>query len=131
MVERLGDAIGVKRERVTGKELALANRAVPVFEKSHDGAIGIEAFESAVTAQEQGRQMATIRVAEAARGVVVFGEEESGVSAVRRVFAKKLVHGAQQAFRLVQSDRALAAEVGLQICHQESGCDSLARNVAD
>ena len=75
--------------------------------------------------------MPAIGVAQAARLVVVFGEEERGVGAVGRVLVKELVHRPQEALRLIESDGALAAQIRLQIGHQESGGDSLSGNVAD
>src|SRR5712664_1812750 len=75
--------------------------------------------------------MAAIGVTQAACGVIVFGEEESGEGAVRRIVAKELVHGAQEALWLVESDGALAAQIGLKIGHEESGGDSLSGNVAN
>src|SRR5260370_355031 len=44
--------------------------------------------------------MAAIRIAQAAGGVVVFGEEESGEGAVGSVVTKELVDGAKEAWRL-------------------------------
>src|ERR1700694_4600535 len=75
--------------------------------------------------------MATICVAQAACSAVVFGEEERGEGAIRSIFAEELVHGAQEALRLVQGNCALAAQIGLQIGHQESGGDSFSGDVAD
>jgi hypothetical protein len=75
--------------------------------------------------------MAAIGVAQAARGVVVFGEEEGGESAVGSVVAKELVHGTQEALGLVEGDGALAAQIGLKIGHQESGGDAFPGDVAD
>ena len=75
--------------------------------------------------------MAAIGVTKAAGGVVVFGEEECGEGAIRRVVAKKLVYRAQEALGLIESDGALAAEIGLKIGHEESGGDSLSGNVAN
>ena len=75
--------------------------------------------------------MAAVGVAQAARGIVEFREKQCGERAVRGVLAKKLVHGAQQALRLVDSNSALAAQIGLKIGHQQRRGDSLTGNVAD
>src|ERR1039458_9030614 len=72
--------------------------------------------------------MPTIRVTQAPRLVVVFGEEERGVGAVRCVFVEELVDRAQEALRLIQGNGALAAQIRLQIGHQESG--ALTRSAA-
>src|SRR5216684_657840 len=75
--------------------------------------------------------MAAIGVAQAAGGVIVFGEEESGEGAVGCVVAKELVDGAKEALGLVEGDGALAAQVGLQVSHQEGGGDAFPGDVAD
>ena len=75
--------------------------------------------------------MAAIGVTQAAGGVVVFGEKEGGERAVGSVVAEELVHRTQQALGLIESDGALAAQIGLEIGHQESGGDSFSGNVAD
>src|SRR5229473_3913363 len=75
--------------------------------------------------------MAAIGKAQAAGGVVVFGEEESGEGAVGCVVAKELIDGTKEALRLVESDGALAAQIGLKIGHQESGGDTFPGDVAD
>jgi hypothetical protein len=73
--------------------------------------------------------VAAIGEAKDARGVVVFGEEERGVGAVRGVFAEELIDGAEQMIGLVPGDGAEAAQVGLQVSHQERGGDAFAGNV--
>src|SRR5438445_5444620 len=75
--------------------------------------------------------MATVGVAQTASGVVIFGEEERGESAIGGILAKKAIHRLQEALRLVQSDGALAAQIGLEVGHQESGGDSFSRDVPD
>src|SRR5260370_28802903 len=75
--------------------------------------------------------MAAIRIAQAAGGVIVFGEEESGKGAVGSVVAEELVDGAKEALGLVEGDGALAAQIGLKIGHQESGGDTFPGDVAD
>src|SRR5712664_602714 len=120
-----GDAVGVEGERVPWVKLAFSNFAIPILEDSQYSGCGFEPLDSVITAEHKTVEMATIGVAQAARGVVILGEEEGGEGAVRRVLAKELVHGTQEALRLVQSDGALAAQIGLKIGHQESGGDSL------
>jgi len=75
--------------------------------------------------------MAAVCVTQVTCGVVVLGEEKGGESAVGSVGAKELVHGAQEALGLIESDGALAAEIGLEIGHQEGGGDSFSGDVAD
>ena len=75
--------------------------------------------------------MAAVGIAEAASRVVIFGEKESGEGAVGGVLAEKLIDRTQEALRLIDSDGALAAKIGLKIGHQESGGDALSGNVAD
>src|SRR5260370_35466213 len=75
--------------------------------------------------------MAAIRIAQAAGGVIVFGEEESGKGAVGSVVAEELVDGAKEALGLVEGDGALAAQIGLKIGHQGSGGGTLPGDGAD
>src|SRR6266851_1473930 len=126
-----GDAVGVEDQHITCAKLALSNRAIPILENTQHGGGGVEALHGVIAAKEQAREMAAIGVTQVANGVVVFGEEECGEGAVRRVVAEELVHGTQKALRLIQSDGALAAQIGLQIGHQESCGDSFSRDVTD
>jgi|ERR1700675_2727848 len=75
--------------------------------------------------------MAAVDVAKAASRVVILGEEERGEGTAGRVLAEELIHGAEEALRLIQSKRGLAAQIGLEIGHQESRSDALSRDVAD
>src|SRR5215470_19118614 len=119
-----GYAVTVKQERVSSRELPFRDQAIPFFKKSQYGARGFEPFESVIAAEDEGAEMPAIRVAQALRMVIVFGEEEGSVGAVGGILAKELIHGSQEALRLIQSDSALAAQVRLQVGHQESGGDS-------
>src|SRR5437879_13911877 len=119
-----GDAVGVEGEGVAWVELTFSEFAIPILEDSQYGGRGIEPLHGVIAVEEKSGEMAAIGVAQAAGGVVIFGEEESGESAVRRVVAEKLVHRTQEALRLIESESALAAQIGLQIGHQESGGNS-------
>ena len=119
-----GYAVTVEQDRVSSRELAFRDRAIPFFKKSQYGARGVEPFKSVIAAQDEGAEMTAIRVAQALSSVIVFGEEEGGVGAVGRILAKELIHGSQEALRLIQSDSALAAQVRLQVGHQKSGSNS-------
>ena len=130
-VEGFGDAVGVEGESVAGVEGALADFAIPFFENAEDGGGGVEAVDRIVAAEDECGRMAAIDVAEAAGRDVVIGEEERGEGAVGRVLGEELIDGAQEALGLVERDGALAAEIGLQIGHEQSGGDAFAGNVAD
>jgi hypothetical protein len=75
--------------------------------------------------------MAAVDVAEAAGGDVIVGEEESGEGAVGRVLREELVDDAKNIFQAIVRDGTLAAEIGLQIGHEECGGDAFAGDVAD
>jgi hypothetical protein len=131
LVEGFGDAVGVEGEDVAGGELALDGGGVPLLEEAEDGCGGVEALDLAAAAEEDGTEVAAVGVAETAGGVVVVGEEESGVGAVGGVLEEETVDGLEEELGLVAGEGELAAEVGLEIGHQESGGDALACNVAD
>src|SRR5579863_8376582 len=120
LVERLGDAVGVKGERIAGTELALAKRTVPLLEKPDRETGGIEAIESAIAAKKKSGKMTAIGVAQTARCVVVVGVKKSGVGAIGRVFAEELIDGAQQALGLIGSNGAETPKIRLQVRHQKS-----------
>src|SRR5437667_8642734 len=89
-----GDAVGIEGEGVAWVELTFSDFAIPILEDSQYRGRGIEPLHGVVAVEEKSRKMAAIGVAQAAGGVVIFGEEEGGESAVRRVVAEKLVHRA-------------------------------------
>src|SRR5438445_9882576 len=112
-----GDAVGVEGEGIARAEAAFSNFAIPILENAQDGGGGVEALDGAVAAEDQAGKMAAVGVAQAAGGVVIFGEEEGGEGTVGSVVAKELVHRAQEALGLIESDGALAAQIGLKIGH--------------
>src|SRR5437870_10653007 len=126
-----GDAVGVEGEGVARAEAAFSNFAIPILEDAQDGGSGVEALDGVVTAKDQAGKMAAVGVAQAAGGVVIFGEEEGGEGAVGSVVAKELVHRAQEALGLIESNGALAAQIGWKVGHQEGGGDACSGNVAD
>ena len=129
--EGLGDAVGVEDKGVAGVDSSFADFAVPLFEDAQDGGGRVEAVDRIVAAKDERRRMAAINVAEAAGGDVVVGEEEGGEGAVGSVLGKELVDGAKNIFQAILGNGALAAEIGLQIRHEESGGDAFTGNVGD
>lgn len=75
--------------------------------------------------------MAAVDVADAAGDVIVYGEKQRREGTAWGVFAKKLIDGAEKTLRVVASNDALAAKIGLQIGHEQGGGDALAGNIAD
>src|SRR5882757_2741124 len=73
--------------------------------------------------------MSAVRVAQSARAIVILAKKQSGIGAVGSVVIKQLVDRVQQTLRLVPCNDALAAQVGLQIRHQESAGNSLPGDV--
>jgi len=128
--EGFGDAVGIQRERVAGAELAFVKRAIPFSERAHDSGRGREAMDGIVGAEKKWREMAAVGIAEAARGVVEFGEEERGERGVGSIFAEELIDRAKQPAGIGGHD-ALAAQVGLQIGHEKRRGNAFAGDVAD
>ncbi len=75
--------------------------------------------------------MAAVDVANAPGKFVVFGEEKGGERAAGRVFAEELIDGTEKVLRVVPRNGALAAEIGLQVGHEQSRGDAFAGDVAD
>src|SRR6266849_66042 len=75
IVERLGYAVSIECERISRKEQAFPDRAIPFFEESQHGARGIESFKSIVVPEEKGREVSTICVAQAPRLFIIFRKE--------------------------------------------------------
>lgn len=139
-VQRFRYSVGVERQSVTRRKMALSNLAVPSLEKPQHGGGGIQALDLIVVAQENTWRVATIRIPQASSSVVILGEKECGVSGARDVFAEKPVHREQESLRLLQGERrvgaapvrcALIPQVRLQIRHQQSSRGSLPRDIAD
>src|SRR6516164_175127 len=128
-IQSFRNTIGVKQDGVAWSQFAFFHHALPFLEQAHHRAGCPKPFQTVVAAQEQCRRMATIRVAQLARIVVVFGEEEGSVIPVGRVSVKQLVHRAKKSFGLFPSRRTLAAQSRLEIGHEQSGSDAFARYV--
>jgi hypothetical protein len=131
VVEGLGDAVGIENESVARMDGYLAQFAVPLFEDAEDGGGGLEAVDGIVAAQNECGRMAAINVAEPTAGNMVVGEEERGEGAVGRVLREELVDDAKNVFQAIVRDGALAAQIGLEIGHEQRGGDAFAGDVAD
>src|SRR5215471_18876852 len=75
--------------------------------------------------------MAAVDIAQIAGRVVVVGKKKRGEGAVRRVVTKEAIDFLQQALRLFECQGELAAQVGLQIGHQQRGGNSLPGDIGD
>jgi hypothetical protein len=100
-------------------------------EQAEKGAGGVEAFDGVIGAQDKAGKMSAVGIAEELGVVIVHGKEERGVGAVDCVLVEHAVYGLQQEFRTIEGDGTLAAQIGLQVGHEESGGDALAGNVAN
>src|SRR5262249_45548521 len=63
--------------------------------------------------------------------IVVLGKEDRRVIVRGTIFVKQLIHRSKEPLRLFRGYRALAAQIRLKICHQQSSRDALARDVAN
>src|SRR5689334_10148794 len=75
--------------------------------------------------------MTAIRVAQLPRFIVVFSKKDRCVVVLGAVLVKQLIHRLQESLRLSPSRRALAAQIRLKICHQQSACYALSRDIAN
>ena len=74
--------------------------------------------------------MAAVGVTEKPGAMVELGEEERGVGVGIGVLVKKPVDQMEHLVRMLDGIDALAAEIGLDVGHQQGGGDSLPRDVA-
>src|SRR5208282_6493908 len=85
--------------------------------------------ERSIGAQQERIVVAAIDVAQTAARVFVIGKEEGGEAVFRDVFAEQAIHRLKQQRQVVERQRVLAADVGLEIGHQQRSGDALSRNV--
>src|SRR5690349_14741636 len=85
LIQSIDDSVGVECEGVAGSEFAFCYGAVPFWKQAQHGASRVEALEFAAGSQQQAGVVAAVGVAQAARIVVVFGEEKGCVGALYRV----------------------------------------------
>src|SRR5258708_30276419 len=85
-----GDAVGVESEGIAWEKLAFSNFAIPILENPKHGGSGVEALNGVITVEQQAGQMAAIRVAQAADGIVLFGEEKTRKGAVEAAVTEEL-----------------------------------------
>ena len=104
---------------------------MPLLEEAEDGGGGVEAIDLSVVAEKDGTEVAAVGVAETALCVVVVGEEDGGVGGVGGAVEEEAIDGLQEELGFVAGEGELAAEVGLQICHEEGGGDAFAGDVSD
>src|SRR5215831_5680703 len=95
-IQRLSDAIGVQRQDVARFQTALRHRTFPVLEETQHGARGSKLQQTAVISEKKGREMSAVGIAQAARLIVIDGEEEAGIGVVGRVFLEELVYRLQK-----------------------------------
>src|SRR2546429_385970 len=101
VVEGFGNPVRVERECVSSKQLPFSYEAIPLLEESEHSRCGIEPINSTIAPKQKRTEMATIRVAQAPRSIVIFAKEERGVCAISSVLVKELVHGSQESLRLI------------------------------
>src|SRR5450432_1487391 len=77
---RFRDAIGVENQQVIGAQFHHRFGAVPFAKSAEHGGGGIELLDAARLAEQHGRDMPAVDIAELARAVVIEPEEEGGES---------------------------------------------------
>src|SRR2546425_6162020 len=87
--------VSVERQRVSGEEWGFRYGAIPLFEEPQYRARGLEPFNGVIASEKKSGEVPAIRVAQAPRVVVIFGEEEGCVSGVGRILVKELIHRSQ------------------------------------
>src|ERR1700737_2059678 len=102
--------------------------AIPLTEKPEHGSSGVQPFHRAVAPKQKSGGVPAIGVAQALIFSVLIQQKQGDVGALCRISVKELVHGLESAHRLIRIDRALAAQVRLQIGHRSN---SFAGDVAN
>ena len=73
--------------------------------------------------------MAAIDVAQSPRRLVVIGKQKRGIGTVAGIVIEQAVHRPEQRLGLIEGQRRLAAQAGLQVRYQQSCGDALAGNI--
>ena len=131
LVEGLRDPVGVEGQEVVGLETGLPDRTLPLPKEPQDRRRRLQPVEGPVTSEEERAEVTAVHVAERARQVVVVREEEAREGAFGRVLAEEAVDGLEEAPRLVEGERDLAAQVRLEVRHEEGGRYPLSHHVPD
>jgi hypothetical protein len=118
VVTGFGDAIGVKRKHVPRRKPLFAHRAIPLSEQPEQHAGGVEPIHLAVASYQQPRQMAAIDVAQSPFLLVVLNKQKRCIGTVAGVVIEEAVHRPEQRLGLIEGQRRLAPQAGLQIRHQ-------------
>src|SRR5258708_362221 len=74
--------------------------------------------------------MSAVCVAQVLRLIVVLAKEKCGIGVVGGVVVKQLVNSSQQPLWIIPGDRALAAQIRLQVRHQQSAGNPFSRDVS-
>src|SRR5271170_788107 len=80
-IERLRHAVGIEREDVARRKLALHRRTLPVFEQAQNRARRLQPLQRAIAMQKQRRQMPAICIPQPPCHAVVLGKDDCGIGA--------------------------------------------------
>jgi hypothetical protein len=125
------DAVGIDDQEIAGSKREFLRDAFPVGGHADDGGSGMEALDRAVGAEQERGVVTTIGVFDLAGHVVVHGDEERGIAVVGGAVKEELVDGTEETRKIVESDGVAAAQIGLQIGHQESAGNSLPGDIGE
>src|SRR5512133_574473 len=104
--------------------------ASPFIKKPQYSACGVKPLKLSGRPQQERRVVPTIRIAQPMYPIVILRKEQCRIRAINRVLVKQPVYRFQKLCRLLPCGYVLAAEVRLQICHQQRSWHALARNVS-
>lgn len=65
VVYSFGNAIGVKREHVSGRKFKVGELALPILKETHQSCRGVEPAQDVVGAQNKAGEMSAVSIAEA------------------------------------------------------------------
>src|SRR6516162_9512644 len=74
--------------------------------------------------------MSAVHIAESAAAVVIISKKESRVTGIAGVFAERVVDRSECPPQIVDRDRTLTSQVGLQIGHEQGARHSFARDIS-
>src|SRR4051812_46802011 len=92
---------------------------MPICKSAEDGRRSFQAMYSAISSHDHWRGMSAIRISENVAHVIVETQKQRSEASYLDAIAKEPIHGRQCGFNLSRSHEAMAAQMRLQVSHEQ------------